>query len=131
MAKHTAGGCQKKVLPVWNDIVKPLNDQAMFWHSVWNSNGCPPNGELFEVRKVARSSYHSAVKSVTKNADKHMSEKLAEVFIENNTRDFWKEVQKIKGSKRRLSTVITVDDSVGDNEINNLFDKYNNLFNMM
>ena len=28
-----------KVIPGWNDLVKPFKEDAMFWHSIWISAG--------------------------------------------------------------------------------------------
>ena len=30
-----------KVIPGWNDLVKPFKEDAMFWHSIWISAGKP------------------------------------------------------------------------------------------
>ena len=35
-----------KVIPGWNDLVKPFKEDAMFWHSIWISAGKPLNNTL-------------------------------------------------------------------------------------
>ena len=58
------------------------------------------------------------------------AEKLANAFIKKDSRNFWSEIQKIKGFRNRSSVVGSVDQAVGDKAILNVFtNKYKVLYN--
>ena len=40
-----------KVLPGWNDSVRPLHNAALFWNRLWSENDCPSSGVLLQERK--------------------------------------------------------------------------------
>ena len=58
---QNGNGNVNKIMPGWNDNVKPFDEETLYWHSLWKSNGSPDNGMLFRRRKAAHISYHSAV----------------------------------------------------------------------
>ena len=116
------------IIPGWNEHVKSVYEQALFWHSMWKQNNCPKSGTLFEIRNMTRRKYHSAVKIAKQNADNYRANKMAISVLSNNKRDFWKEVNKVKQSNKKLS-VNTIDDVICENEIANLFaKKYEDLY---
>lgn len=40
---------KKILIPYWNEIVKPLKDNAMFWDSVLVSYGKPMQGAVLQI----------------------------------------------------------------------------------
>jgi len=35
----------------WNDIVKPYKEQSVFWHRIWQDNGCPRHGIIYDIKR--------------------------------------------------------------------------------
>ena len=117
-----------KIVPGWNDIVEPIRQQALFWHSIWKQNNSPRVGIIAEIRKRTRAKYHYTLRTVEKNKENICSQKLAEALSGNRNRDFWKEVKKIKQTKSTIPK--SVDNVSNPQDISNLFaDKYNELYN--
>ena len=52
----------KRRIPRWNSDVKPLRDDALFWHHVWKDAGKPSAGALAGIMRNTRAKYHRAVK---------------------------------------------------------------------
>ena len=49
----TSGGGGRRsgrVIPGWNEYVKPFQDESLFWDGVWKAAGCPNIGELCNIR---------------------------------------------------------------------------------
>ena len=110
---------RRRAIPGWNDHVKAVREQALFWHSLWKANGCPRNGHIFEIRKSTRMRYHLALRQVRKHEEAMRSLKMAQGFCSHNKRDFWSEIKKCKGG--RVSCPTCVDGVTGDDGINDLF----------
>ena len=47
-----------KVVPGWNDEVKPFKEKAMFWNAIWVSAGKLINNVLHRIMKRTRNLYH-------------------------------------------------------------------------
>ena len=117
-----------KVVPGWNEHVEPLKQKALLWHFIWKSNNCPREGTIALIRRQTRAKYHLALKSVKKNKDNICAQRLAESICGDSSRDFWKEIKKIKQSKNSKSHCI--DGKYTSNGIANHFaDKYDILYN--
>lgn len=123
---HTKPG--KKCIPGWSQYAEGLKQESLYRHSLWKQAGCPSTGELADMRRDARARYHKAVKFLKREHDKIRMEKMAESLVNNNHRNMWKEVRKIKGKNNYLSSCI--DDCMSDDGICNLFaSKYGNIYN--
>ena len=89
----------EKSIPGWKNIVEPYKEEAVFWHSVWQSADRPQLGVLKEIMKRTRNQYHYAIRRVKKISNSLRARKLLEVS-ENDSCQLLKEMKKIKGSKR-------------------------------
>ena len=58
-SKHipTTSNPSIKVKPGWNDNVQKLKDEALSYHRLWKSNGCPREGYFAEMRRIVRARY--------------------------------------------------------------------------
>lgn len=112
-------GCTKKAVPGWNENVRVLRSQAIFWHCLWKDNNSPREGLLADIRRTTRFRYHHALKTVKHNKDKLVANKMAENLLNKNTRDFWSGVRKMKGSNKTSPS--TVDGETGAENIANVF----------
>jgi hypothetical protein len=119
---------QSKVIPGWNDNVRHLYDEAMSWHHVWKAQGRPHDGTVASMRRLTRARYHKAVRTVKRQSQSIRMSKMGECISNNNSRDLWKEVKRIKGRNSVLPN--NIDDVSGDDDISEHFAfKYNELYN--
>ena len=115
-------------VPGWNEFVKDLYEESLFWHAAWVHQGRPHDGDFFEARKLARSRYHLAVRRCKNDEDKLRMERMAEALAANNSRNFWLEAKKFKGSSNSFPR--KVDDAQCQEDIADLFkEKYSALYN--
>ena len=49
---------EDKAIPGWRDMVEPYKQDAIFWHSVWQSADRPRHGELKNLMTRTRNQYH-------------------------------------------------------------------------
>ena len=92
-------GTQKKIIPGWNDLVIPLQTDALEWHHVWQNCGCCQSGYVFDMRKLSRHNYHQQIKFAHRNEAKIKVEKVANSYIEKPNSGFWKEINKYRGKR--------------------------------
>jgi hypothetical protein len=119
---------KKKRIPFWSTKIKPLKDDATFWRKIWIDCGKPVSGELYNIMKRTKLHYHYAVRRLKRNSETLRKEKMAESILNNKCRDFWTEVQKLKGTS--VPRPYCVEDKDDHFEIASHFaEKYNNLYN--
>ena len=66
----------EKNVPGWREEVKPCRVNALFWHSIWKSAGCPNKGVLRDIMGNTRIKYHYAIRKVKKLAETIRATKL-------------------------------------------------------
>lgn len=126
---HTGKG-YKKVIPGWNDNVAEIRQQAIFWHQLWKCNNCPTQGVLADVRKYTRAKYHYALRDIKRNIELNRANSMADALLNNKTRSFWSEIQKVKASTKSVPNM--VDSIQGSDAISKHFaDIYRNLYNIV
>ena len=126
----SAGGSSRRrgAIPGWNEHIRPLKDDALFWHYIWKENGRPQTGIIADIRRRTRARYHGMLRRLTKNEGIMRKIKMAENFIASNRKEFWTEVKKMKGGTG--NTPACIDGSHGDDSIAQVFgQKYEQLFN--
>ena len=118
-----------KRIPGWNDEVKLLRDDSIFWNSMWRLCGCPVTGVVAQLRKRTSVLYHRAIRQVRSRRDALVAEKMGTSLVGgNNNRDLWVESKKIN-SAGKLSPS-SIDGKTGDGPIATVFaDKYRSLYN--
>ena len=100
----------------------------MFWHWIWLDAGKPMNGYVYTIMKRTRHQYHYAIRCAKRNNTKIIGTKLVDNMSKSNSKDFWKELQKIDPASKSISN--TVDQAVGPERITEKFlTKYEELFN--
>jgi len=55
---------------------------------------------LADIRRKTRSQYHLALRRVKQNKLACSANKMAQGLIDNNQRDFWSEIRRLKGSQK-------------------------------
>ncbi|ELT90953.1 hypothetical protein CAPTEDRAFT_196351 [Capitella teleta] len=102
---------KKKALAGWSEHVGPYKEDAIFWHSVWVSAGSVRGGWLHSIMLWARAVYRRASRWVVRNKQRLVASRMADELCENQSRDLWCEVKKVKGKSCCQSNVI--DGAVG------------------
>ena len=70
-------------------VCKPFSEESLFWHSVWNSSGCLPQGDhLINVMMTSKLQYKYAIRR-----PKRASEKK---FLQGVLKGGWNIFSKIK-----------------------------------
>lgn len=101
-----AGKGYKKVIPGWKDNVAQIRRQAIFWHKLWKCNNCPMNGAIADIRRYTRTKYHYALRDIKKNMDTKRANSMAYALLNNKSRNFWSEIQKVKSSNKCATNMI-------------------------
>ena len=127
-SKHFPRVRQKKMnKPYWKEEVKPYKDDSLWWHNTWLQCGQPRNGPVYENRLIAKRQYMYAIRRYKRKEDQFRKDRMAEAICQNNTRDFFKEVKRLKGSKMCVNLI---DGLVTPDEIAECFaSKYDTLYN--
>ena len=87
---------KSKTIPGWNEHVERHKQTSQFWHFIWKECGSPPQGEIAQIMRSTRSKYHYAIRYVKKNEEIMRKNAMAKSISENNSRDLWKEVYKVR-----------------------------------
>lgn len=117
-----------KHVPGWNEHVAQHKHTAQFWHFIWKQCGSPRNGEVASIMRKTKAKYHYAIRFVKKQDDIMRKNAMAQSISENNSRDLWKEINKIR-NKHSVSTHC-IDNVTDKQNVSELFaTKYVSLYN--
>ena len=117
------------VKPGWSEHVKPFQDDARFWHSIWVSMGSPINCEIHNVMKHSRNKFRYAVRRLKKISSDVKQNKMLNSFLEGKANNLIKELKS-----QRVSKVSKVASKMNGHSnkpdiVNHFADKYKTLFN--
>jgi exonuclease III len=113
--------------PYWKTEVKPYKDESLWWHNFWRQCGEPKQGVVYENKTEAKKQYMYAVRRHKRKEDQMRKERMAEAISSNATRDFYKEIKKLK-PKRTCAP--SIDGLVSNSDITeHLAEKYKTLYN--
>ena len=127
--KHSLPKCAppRGRVPMWNERIKPLRDDSLFWHWLWKEDGRPPTGVLASVMRNTRAKYHRTVKLHKREELKFRRCTIANASKSSTSRDCWKEIKKLDSVHK--VTPSTLDGFSDDSDIaDNLANKYRNLY---
>lgn len=126
----TSGGGGRRsgrVIPGWNEYVKPFQDESLFWDGVWKAAGCPNIGELCNLAKTAKMQYKYAVRRLKRASNSIQQDKFVESVI-NGGVNIFDEVKRFRGQAKTISS--SIDGQVGSENISNHFAEiYRELYN--
>ena len=115
-SKGTTGdqASRKHTIPGWNDRVKPFQNEAKFWNSLWISAGKPKHSEvpgvehtLFTYMKFSKNQYHYAVRRTQNSLNLIENDKLVSNM---NSPHLFEEIKK--ACKETNSNVTSVIDDI-------------------
>ena len=113
----------------WSDYCEGARRLSLEWHHIWKGQGKPHTGYTAYMMRKSRLEYHKTVKFVKRKESVIRSEKMAQCLVQNNGRDFWKEVKLVKG-KNCKKLPKSVDGIIGNECIAQLFaEKFSSVFN--
>lgn len=90
----------------WNDSVKPLQCELMHWNKIWKGQGRPRVGFVRDMYTSARRSYHRQRKFIVRRQKRLRKQKIAFAFIRSNTKNYWSQINKIRGRSRKVASII-------------------------
>ena len=99
------------VIPRWDHDIKPFQEDAHFWHSIWQSAGRPLNCELHSLMKKTRNLYHLHIRKNKRMLDNIKINDLLNGCL-NGKGNISGEVKKSRKSQQTFATSI---DNVTDN----------------
>ena len=94
----------EKSIPGWKEMVDPYREDAVFWHSVWQSAGRPRDGVLKQIMSGNQNQYHYAIRRVKKISNSLRAKNLLQAS-ETSSCNLLKEMKKVKGSKKVLTVL--------------------------
>ena len=107
-------------VPYWFEELKPLTDNALFWH--WLSGECgKKHGAVYDVMIHTRHQYHYAIRAAKKQETELRKQRLAESCSSNTTKDMWQELKQISSSRKLVANVM--DDACTSSAISEVFAK--------
>ena len=83
-------------VPGWREQVEPFRQKSIFWHRKWVDCGRPRNSVAADCMRRTCASYHYAVRRVKQNEESVVRERIANACMDDPSRSFWAEVQKIR-----------------------------------
>jgi len=98
-------GSHSNHIPGWKDYVTPAREASLFWHNLWNDCGRPRSGVVSDCMRRTRLAYHYAIRHVRKQEVNLVKEQFAKIIMENRTRDFWSEINRMKNSTAGLCDI--------------------------
>ena len=118
---------KRKIVPGWDEIVKPYKDKSDFWSWLWRDAGKPLNCELHSIMKRARAQYHFSVRRCKTAVNEIRNNKLVGALIAGD-KDLFEAVKEYRESTKEVATV--VDNNIEPHNIANHFgQQYKNLYN--
>ena len=93
-------------VPYWTEQVQPERDKALYWHYIWVQAGKPRHGWVANIMRSTRVKYHRAIKLVKKQEEDLRKQRMAQYISENNSRDLWGELKRLRVSNKVSSNVI-------------------------
>ncbi|ELT97399.1 hypothetical protein CAPTEDRAFT_205440 [Capitella teleta] len=118
----------RRSVPFWSTHLRPLKDNALFWHAIWKSCDSPATGAVANIQRSTRAKYHRAIRYFKQNDQLARFTRMGEHFVNQERDDFWTEVKKMRGNNSATPTI--VNDCLSEDDIALCFrEKYNTLYN--
>ena len=111
--------------------VEESKKTSLFWHNLWRINGSPRQGTIADIMRRTQAKYHYAIHYVKRMSETFKKQAMARAISENNSRELWQEVKKIRKNKSEKSYCIdNAYHAIGEHNFASLFaNKYEELYN--
>ncbi len=121
LVKKQGPGFQQ--IPGWNDICADLHSDARAAFLIWQNNGKPRDGPVFQVMKSSRLKFKLSLRECKKEGTMKDSNTLAQKLLSKDTNDFWKEIKKIINRDQYSSIADKIDDATGADKITEMWQR--------
>lgn len=119
---------QKRLKACWKEKIGPKRTDSLFWGKIWREVGRPRSGIVWDIYSKTKREYHKAVRRHKNDIEQNRKHKLAEAMVQDNSRQLWSELKKLKPSHKLLPP--EVDGHRAAKDICNSFaNKYSKLYN--
>ena len=106
-------------LPGWNDFVKEHHSAARQSYLIWCTHDKPRQGPIHRAMCLTRSRFKLAFRECKRNQDQIINDKIAEKFLEKDSKSFWKEINKL--NKHKLNLPDSIESVTGNTNIANFW----------
>ena len=115
-------------VPGWKEEVKPLQEEARLFYSLWQSAGKPHRGDLFSAMARSRNQYHYAVRRVRRSRNLQRAKKLFEASLQGDM----ELIKEMRNVKRGCRVGDELPDNVGgvDGEVN-IVEKFREVYSAL
>ena len=103
-----------QAVPDWNSFVRDARKNARTWFKIWVREGYE-----YDCMRQTRNIFREKLKECRNSETRNRNDKLYESFKDKDKKQFWRDIRRIKGSKKVLPSVI--DNKNTDADITNLF----------
>ena len=111
----------------WDDSMRELKAESIFWNDAWKASGCLREGWVFEKMRASKRSYMYGVRRLKRRQRELKASKFAEAIANDSSRDFFREVKKRSHKPKPMNLINGVQN---ENDIAGIFkDKYSALYN--
>ena len=104
----------KKEVPGWNSYVKDLHDSARRFYLDWRSVGSPRGGAEYQNMNSSRRRFKLAFRYCRKNVNKISADNIAKSFVNNHSKDFWKQISSKFGKNLTSSNIVEGHEGAND-----------------
>jgi hypothetical protein len=96
---------RNRALCGWDDTMRGLKDESIFWHDVWQRYGSAKSGWIFERMREAKRNYMYGVRRLKKRQSDLRASKFTEAIANDSNRDLFKEVKKMSPKPKPASCI--------------------------
>ena len=113
----------------WNDYCSASHSDAREAFLHWVRSGKPRQGLTFDDMKKTRAYFKYTLRLCKANLSKNHADSLARKLLSKDTKQFWKEIKKLKGDCNN-NVAFTIENVSGEQNICNLWkDHYESILN--
>ena len=114
----------------WSDVCAELHSSARSAFLLWINAGKPRYGELLYNMRTSRARFKQALRQCKADKSRHTSDKLANKFLRQDKRSFWKEIKKITKQDHKCVQAETIEGQSGVEAITEMWhDHFSTLLN--
>ena len=96
---------KSKQVPGWKEHVKPFKNECKWWFTHWKSVGRPTFGAIYENMRESGRQYYYAIRRCKRRERQLRYEKMADCIANNNSRQFFQEIKKVKSHAKSPTCV--------------------------
>ncbi len=127
--KIKSRGARFKQVPGWNEYCAASHSAARESFLHWASSGKPRYGVVFDNMKRTRAYFKYTLRMCKTNGQKSQADSLAKKLLSKDSKQFWKEIKKLKGENTN-SLAFTIENISGEKNICDLWkDHYESILN--